>query len=433
MKLNEPFEYKGYWWKSDDSENKVAGVLTYKPGVSIVLELIGSFDKGNNAVMSFFKKSEVKTIHGELENAKKVTLINCHPSGRVNMSSSFPIIRYTCIYCFIGRHYSGMDEEGNFKMAIHFPELSHWCHPGILRESFLENKEHKTQIISLSFEALVGGKILNEVELDDGYTIHLKAGATFKGDRAMLNNGIGQSSWLEILRSEPVSFNKLLSHVYKFEEFLSLATLRVVEASEISIYDDDYCQEYDDGSKYHNTIYFFSIHWRGVDNEKIDSISPLLEYDVIKDKFGELIRSWYADANDMYPVRSNLVESLEKKRVFSNMDFLILARALDGYCIRSKFKGSSANRMKKGIEKFSDIPRIKSDNINLNELVDSRDYYAHFMPKSKKEHVLDDYKLHNLTQKVRRLVICCVLSDLGLDNSAIDAIFKSSNSKYITN
>ena len=35
MKLCDPFEYKGYWWKPDDSDNKVAGVLTYKPGESI--------------------------------------------------------------------------------------------------------------------------------------------------------------------------------------------------------------------------------------------------------------------------------------------------------------------------------------------------------------------------------------------------------------
>ena len=45
MKLSEPFEYKGYWWKPDDPENKVAGVLTYKPGENIVLELIGTFDQ----------------------------------------------------------------------------------------------------------------------------------------------------------------------------------------------------------------------------------------------------------------------------------------------------------------------------------------------------------------------------------------------------
>lgn len=432
MKLCDPFEYKGYWWKPDDPDNKVAGVLTYKPGESITLELIGTFDKENDAVVAFLNKSEESVIHGALGNAKKVTLLKCHPSGNVNLSSFFPIIRYTCIYCFIGRCYSGMDEEGDFRMTVHFPELSYWCHPGVLRETFMKNKEQKGQIISLSFEALFGGKTLADVELDDGYTIQLKAGASLGGDPALLSNEIGQSSWLEISRNEKVSFNQLLSHIYKFEEFLSIATMRVVESSEITIYDEEYYQEYNDGEKHHHGVYFFSSHWKGKDNEKVDTLKFLFGYDDIKDRLGEMMRLWYADKNDMYPVRSNLVDSLEKKRVFSNMDFLILARALDGYCIRSKYKGSITNRMKAVIEKFSDITRIKRDNINVEELVDSRDYYAHFMPRERKQHILDGFDLHGLTQKVRRLVICSVLSDLGMDNTAIDSIFKNSNSKFIT-
>ena len=432
MKLCDPFEYKGYWWKPDDPDNKVAGVLTYKPGESITLELIGTFDKENDAVVAFLNKSEESVIHGALGNAKKVTLLKCHPSGSVNLSSFFPIIRYTCIYCFIGRCYSGMDEEGDFRMTVHFPELSYWCHPGVLRETFMKNKEQKGQIISLSFEALFGGKTLADVELDDGYTIQLKAGASLGGDPALLSNEIGQSSWLEISRNEKVSFNQLLSHIYKFEEFLSIATMRVVESSEITIYDEEYYQKYNDGEKHHHGVYFFSSHWKGKDNEKVDTLKFLFGYDDIKDRLGEMMRLWYADKNDMYPVRSNLVDSLEKKRVFSNMDFLILARALDGYCIRSKYKGSITNRMKAVIEKFSDITRIKRDNINVEELVDSRDYYAHFMPRERKQHILDGFDLHGLTQKVRRLVICSVLSDLGMDNTAIDSIFKNSNSKFIT-
>lgn len=432
MKLDEAFEFKGYWWRPDDPDNKVAGVLTYKPGESIILELIGTFDRGNDAVVAFLNKAEEGIIHGVLGNAKKVTLVKCYPSGSVNMSSFFPIIRYTCIYCFIGRHYGGLEDEGRFRMAVHFPELSYWCHPGMLRETYLDDKEKKGQIISLTFEAIVGGKTVEEVELDDGFKIQLKAGANFNGDHAMLNNGIGQSSWLEISHNEKISFNKLLSRVYQFEEFLSLATMRVVEASEMSIYDEDYYQEYDSGDKHYHSIYFFSNHWRGKDTEKVDDIRFLFGFDAIKDRFGEIMRAWYADANDMYPVRNNLVDSLEKKRLFSNMDFLILARALDGYCIRSKYKGSITNRMKAVIDKFSDISRIQRDNISVEELVDSRDYYAHFMPRSRKEHILDGLELHAMTKKVRRLVICCVLSDLGLENATIDSIFKNSNSRFIT-
>ena len=432
MRLSEPFEYKGYWWLPSASGNKVAGVLSYKPGERITLELIGSFSNESDAVVSFINKKDESVIHGQLENAKKVTLLQCYPSGNVNLSSFFPIIRYTCIYCFIGRLYSGMDDEGNFRIDVHFPELSYWCHPGMLRESFMEDKEHQGMIISFSFDANMGGKLIDEVELDDGIKIALKGGASLSGDHARLNNDIGQSSWVEISSRDRISFNKLLSCVYKFEEFLSLATMRVAEVSEMTFYDEEYYQEIEEGRKIHHDISFISSHWRGKGTEKVDTIRFLFCYDDIKERFGELIRAWYADKNDMYPVRNNLVDSLEKKRVFSNMDFLILARALDGYCIRSKYKGSITNRMKAVMEKFSDVTKIERDNINIDELVDSRDYYAHFMPRARKKNVLDGFELHTLTKKVRRLVICCVLSDLGYDNAAIDTIFKGSNSKYLT-
>ena len=124
MKLSEAFEYKGYWWLPSEPENKVAGVLSYKPGERITLELIGSFDNGDDAVLSFIRKKEEAVIHGQLENAKKVTLLTCYPSGSVNLSNSFPIIRYSCIYCFIGWLYKGLNDEGRYKMDVHFPELS---------------------------------------------------------------------------------------------------------------------------------------------------------------------------------------------------------------------------------------------------------------------------------------------------------------------
>lgn len=432
MKLSEAFEYKGYWWLPSEPDVKVAGVLSYKPGERITLELIGSFDNSDDAVLSFIRKKDEAVIHGQLENAKKVTLLKCYPSGNVNLSCSFPIIRYSCIYCFIGRLYNGMNDEGHYKVDVHFPELSYWCHPGVLREAFLVDKEHKGQIISLSFEAIMGGKMINEANLEDGIKIALKAGVSLGGDHAKLNNDIGQSSWVEISCCERVSFNKLLSYVYKFEEFLSMATLRTSEVSEITIYDEEYYQEIDEGRRIHHPIYFISDHWRGKDTDNVDSIRFLFGYDAVKEKFGDLMQAWFADRNDMYPVRSNLVDSLEKKRVFSNMDFLILARALDGYCIRSRYKGSIGNRMKAVLEKFSVISRIQRDNISIDELVDSRDYYAHFMPRARKKNVLDGLELHALTQKVRRLVMCCVLSDLGFNNAEIDAIFRNSNSKYIT-
>ena len=40
------------------------------------------------------------------------------------------------------------------------------------------------------------------------------------------------------------------------------------------------------------------------------------------------------------------------------------------------------------IEEFSDIYKIKQDTINVREVVDSRNYYSHFMDRKKKKHIV---------------------------------------------
>ena len=430
MKQTESFELKGYWWLPLKPSIKIAGIVTYTPGEGIILELFGSFKEENDVIELLSADSSEETIHGMLENAQDVTLLHCSPSVNYNLSS-FPVIKYSCTYCFIGEHFNSLNDKGRFSIKAQFPELSYWCRPAVIQETIAKNKENKGQTISISINSENGGKILDEVKLEDDFNIRLRAGANFRTTAGLLDNYMNQSTWVEISREDAVSFNELLTQAHKFEGFLSLATLRVVESSEIVLYDEDYYQEDGAGTKHYFAIHFFSSHWRGRGNGKVEFFRFLFGYDAIKNKFAQIMQAWYADKNDMSPIRESLIDSFEKKRIFSSMDFLILARALDGYCIRSKYKGSLTNRMKAVIEKFSDITRIKRDNINVEELVDSRDYYAHFMPRSRKKNVLDGSNLHTLTQKVRRLVICCILYDLGFDKSAIDAMLSKCNSWYI--
>ena len=67
------------------------------------------------------------------------------------------------------------------------------------------------------------------------------------------------------------------------------------------------------------------------------------------------------------------------------------------------------------ISEFSDIDKLKDDNIKIKQVVDSRHYYSHFMNKSKKPNTLDGWKLYNLTFKLRKLLICCILKFIGFN------------------
>lgn len=92
--MTEKIEYKGYWFLPNKKEKAVAGVLTYTPKVSIVLELIGSFYENYSEIFSDNNGDDV--IHGFTSDAKNITLLSCFPSSSLNLSSSFPITEYSC-------------------------------------------------------------------------------------------------------------------------------------------------------------------------------------------------------------------------------------------------------------------------------------------------------------------------------------------------
>jgi hypothetical protein len=89
----------------------------------------------------------------------------------------------------------------------------------------------------------------------------------------------------------------------------------------------------------------------------------------------------------------HLVESIKHKSIFSSIDFLIVIQALEGFCTRFKKEEikdddgriTLGDMLKVIISEFSCIDKIKDDDICVQEVVDSRHYYSHFMDRSKKE------------------------------------------------
>jgi len=82
-------------------------------------------------------------------------------------------------------------------------------------------------------------------------------------------------------------------------------------------------------------------------------------------------------------------------------------------------------------EEFGDIELVKKCDVDIKAVVDSRNYFSHFMPKQKGSKALDGYELYKLTMRLRILLVCCVLSFCGFDNSRINEIMKESHSKVL--
>lgn len=155
----------------------------------------------------------------------------------------------------------------------------------------------------------------------------------------------------------------------------------------------------------------------------------LFKYDDISVTFEDMFKKIRSDKNIMQII-NNLIDSIEKKRVFTSNDFLVVIQALDGFSIRFRKEGGFLKQLTNLRDEFKDIKRVSLTDADLKAAKESRHYYSHILKFENKEikNVLDGWGLYDLTKKLRVLLICCVLNHMGLDHTKINQLLnKSSN------
>ncbi|OKS88493.1 HEPN domain-containing protein [Mucilaginibacter polytrichastri] len=157
---------------------------------------------------------------------------------------------------------------------------------------------------------------------------------------------------------------------------------------------------------------------------------------MIKNSFEVLIRKWYSFDSQMAPILKHLIASIKDKNIFDTGDFLIVVQALEGYATRFRPDFPKKNKLitlKEQLEslwlEFSFVPFIRNLNIDLDIIVNSRHYYSHFFPKKANAHVADGIELYQLTQPLKIILICCVLSETGFDQQSILNIMNAYKSR----
>ena len=441
--LDHKVEYKGYWFLPSYPENKVAGVLTYYPNEKIELELLGCF--GEYSWNIFNESDHEDIIYGKTADNKEITLIDNYRSLKINFSADFPIVRYTCNYMVIGKHVKGLDEKRSYWAKARIPELSFWCQPGAIATTMSFDKNNNSKMINMSFSAEYRsrkGDIIS-VKVNDKTAVKIKKAVRYNGDRFAPE--VEQFSYLEIRKKEKSSIREIVSDIFMFEQFLSLATLSIVKSSKITLFDKNTYQQIG-GTRLYKEIHFIHAFRERNNLQSAESkmFRNLFDYSDIKDFYPAIVRKWYNEPIELAPIRDHLINSLEKKHSYGSVDFLIVIQALEGFCRRFR---SRKYRKEHGLperdysdlyammgsllDEFGDIELILKCNIDKDSVVDSRNYYSHFMSKQKDSKTLDGYDLYELTMRLRILLICCVLSLYGFDNERINEILNKSDSNVL--
>lgn len=423
--MNDKVEYKGYWWLPNNPDRAIAGVITYLPQESITLELIGSFEEDKSPMNAFLRKKQENTIFGVTSDSKKVTLLNCSAYGSLNLSSSFPIIKYTCQYLLIGDHIETLEQDRYFKAYVRFPLLSLWCPPSALTTSMTFCDTQEIDTINISFNT--NRNTLCSLSIDENTQLNLESSIDYDGE--YYSPKVEQYTYLDIKKGGNKSISSFLKDIFIFEQFLSFATLQEIRCSNIKLFSNNEYQDLKNREKS-----FFPIQLMYIQSDYISPIKHqreafLFNYESIKSKYSNIIKKWFVEKNDIAPIRQHLIDSVKYKRVFSSVDFLIVVQALEGFCSRFRKESNLTNMINLLIDEFSDIEKLQGDTINVKEVVDSRHYYSHFMDRNKKKNSLDGYELYKLTVKLKQLLVCCLLKFVGFDNNEINMILKKSKNR----
>ena len=433
--MTEQIEYKGYWWRPDAPDKKVAGVLTYIPGEKIDLELIGAFDSENYSWTDFLERKSENLIHGITSNAKKITLVNCHPSGgSQNMSCPFPIMGYDCQFLIAGKHLNSFDQKCFRKAYVEFPVLKYWAPPTVIGLTLEDNGG--------TIEFGRSPESINSVDIDNNTQLLCQASVNFTGD--ILAPKVEQSTHLEIIKQADSNIEDFYSNIFLYEQFLSFATLQTVRCSKVSLIDETLYQETSKGDKYYHPVELMYIQRE--DSKPVDWSKQhfLFKHKVIADQYPRIIRKWYADKDIIAPIWRVLVDSIKHKRMFSSGDFEPVIHAIEGYWWRFRERAyRKANNIPKDeytnlrtiltelLHEFDDVDKIRTLELNITAVIHSRDYYGHYVKKSSKRHAVDGWELYDLLVKLRKLLICCMLNFVGIDNLQINRILNDCNNRLL--
>ena len=327
MKMEERI-YKGYWWLPSEPEEQIAGVLAIDSRGNVKLELYGCFGPADDYVI--FDRKDDPAIFGRCytpdSKMTDVSLIGCSSALTLNFSeNTFPLTRYTCQYALIGIHCQKMEDAMFFKAHVDFKELAFWCPPKNVTFTMRDDS------ISVSIETKVDEKApLASVNLDGGVKIQLKEGATYKPDYPKLY--IDQSTYVEILKDD-MNAMLALSTSRMFERYLSVATLAPVEHGKIMLYSKQKSQELEGGKVIYHPIELVTYLYLDNVQDSYKQRDFLFQYADVAQDLGQMLGKLYTDKS-IAQIWSNLVDSLEKKRVFTSNDFLVVIQAIDGFAIR---------------------------------------------------------------------------------------------------
>jgi hypothetical protein len=411
-------EYRGYFYTPETPDKKISGILYFYPNEKIQLELIGGCLSGENNGFSCRQK-DLNAIFGVVrtENgATKITLLNCYGSGWKSHNNiqncEICLTNYSCSYLILGKHLADKENKAFNKIRVSFPCFNDWYRENQIQFD-LENK------FTNIFKTTKDSKNPKRIQLNEKETIRIN-GFSSSHDISRHEKCLYEKSYIELENTDKSRLFDLLVNIGWFRDFYSFAAMTSMPFSEIYLYYNDDSSVIDGTPYTHPVMLFFVAEEKFEKKDKFSGHHFLFDFQKIENNFETIMQKWYEKKENGEPIIQQLISSVTYHRFIKSSDFLIVIQAIEGYYNRFVKEMNLKSLLEDLYDKFNDIHIIASNKPNLDQVVDSRHYYSHILPEGKKENVCKGFELYGLAEKLKPLLIGCVLTLIGFQNKEIN-------------
>jgi hypothetical protein len=457
FKLNEEHKFKGIWWFPSSPKVQFSGILNIYPDRGIFLNLMNSFNFEEFAKKETLSSEELKKdiMLGISCNGEEITLQGCS-----ELASSFSPIGVKCISMtastvLIGAHLEESDDIKFKSISVNLTHLDEWADESGFEILYTPDVSH-----SVSY------KYLNPIQISkvNNFTIFLNfevRGPKIPTASTMTEAKMKQIAFLKLVSLGEKPLKEYMEIIGHIQSFLSLPVRTQVYPliiKAIKGFKDPKNKEKEIDIPIQIIYHIPDIP------KKINKIirhSMLFSLSDVKKKLESLIGKWISNSEFFEAIYDIYFFTLDNPRMLLQNQFLNLIQAIESYHriimknheispkkyevkiekilnnIPNEYKGwlkkklkygnepSLRSRLKQIIKEFSDVTeRFISDKRKfIQKVVITRNYLSHLDPKSKKA-AAKGGSLFDIIQRLKIILIICLLNHLGFSINDIEKIMK---------
>ncbi len=413
-------EYQGYFYTPETPDKKISGILYFYPNEKIRLELIGGCLSGEG--ISFFcRQKDLQAIFGVVKTesgTSNVTLFDCYGSGGKSYNNSqnceICLTNYTCSYLLIGKHLADKGDKVFNKIRVSFPCFNDWYRDNNIQFDCEDN-------FTATFKTTNGHRSPKKIQLNEKEFLIVNGYSSYY-DLNRHEKCLYERSYIELENTDKSKLFDLLVNIGWFKDFYSFAAMTAMPFLEIYLYDNDDSEVIDDIPYPNPVMLFFVTEEKNENKDKFSCHHFLFDFQKIERNFGTIMQNWYEKKESGEPIIQQLISGVTYHRFIKSSDFLIVIQAVEGYYIRFEKDIKLRELLSKLYDKFNDVQVVVNNKPDLNQVIDSRDYYSHILPEGKKQNVCKGFELYGLAEKLKPLLIACILTLIGFENKEIDEL-----------